>query len=212
MTCRNGDALQTSGHGQQHVRDPHALEMKAGAHHHVLSAARRDARVRGWRAGGRDIDGNVFRRRRRSLGCQWRCAAAARDQKLRGRTKARDMESSARQAARPEGGRPDSDLSRRRCVLRVRTTADGGVKDSARGDGNRRGRCLAYRPGGRYFIYRPPLGPETPSDRQDPTPREAGGASRGLACGYISSAQSTPEAQKAPRPRGGGCPGPLLLR
>ena len=39
------------------------------------------------------------------------------------------MESSARQAARPEGGLPDSDLSRRRCVLRVKTTADGGVKD-----------------------------------------------------------------------------------
>ena len=88
------------------------------------------------------------------------------------------MESSARQAARPEGGRPDSDLSRRRCVLRVKTTADGGVMDSALWDGNRRGRCLAYLPGGRYFIYRPPWARNTVGSERPAGSYPAGGERR----------------------------------
>ena len=55
--------------------------------------------------------------------------------------------------------------------------------------------------GGRYFIYRPPPGLPTPSDRERAAGSDHAGGSgsvawAGPACGYFISAQSTPKAQQ----------------
>ena len=101
-------------------------------------------------------------------------------------------------------------------ALRSALQDDGGRRREGQCPWPRRrqpGRTLSGLPtrGGRYFIYRPPgarytVGSETCGRIRSHGRRAA--ASRGPACGYISSAQSTTEAQKSSdvtaRPRGGG--------